>query len=181
MFTRWILERTSVIAMMHDDTKHHTTDKTSGQHLTGRAKLYAARMRLQNAADREDALEAVQEVVANLIGSEELAIFKTDRQKAAFWLYWSSGIEARKYPYLDAIREPLLDELFLGRPVFQEDHRQTLLASLPDPVSALVPIRVDGITAAVLVIFRLLPQKERFEALDRKICEEISAHGGRAL
>jgi len=167
--------------MTHDNTQEHAENKSSAQHLTGRAKLYAARMRLQNALDREDALEAIREVVANLIGAEELAVFKADKQKGALWLYWSCGVDPENYPYLDAIREPLLDQVLAGKSFFHGDQNREKLVSLHDPVSALVPIKIDRATAAVLVIFRLLPQKNQMEAVDRKICEAISAHGGRAL
>jgi transcriptional regulator with GAF, ATPase, and Fis domain len=181
MFTRWILERKYVTTMTNDNTQEYAEGKSSARHLTGRAKLFAARMRLQNALDREDALEAIREVVANLIGAEELAIFKADKQKAALWLYWSSGIDAEKYPYLDAIREPLLEEVLAGKSLFNGDQGREKLVSLPDPVSALVPIKIDQAVAGVLVIFRLLPQKDRLESEDRKMCEAISTYGGQAL
>jgi len=167
--------------MTNDNTQEYAEGKNLARHLTGRAKLSVARARLQNAIDREDALEAIREVVADLIGSEELAIFKADKQKAAMWFYWSSGIDAEKYPYLDAIREPLLEEVLAGKSLFRGDHGRDKLVSSPDPISAIVPIKIDHAVAGVLVIFRLLPQKDRLAAEDRKMCEAISAYGGQAL
>jgi len=167
--------------MTHDNKQEHAANKSSARQLNGRAKLFAARMRLQNALDREDALEAIREVVANLIGAEELAVFKADKQKGALWLYWSSGVDPEQYPYLDALQEPLLDEVLAGKSFFHGDENRERLVSLHDPVSALVPIKIDRAIAAVLVIFRLLPQKGQMELVDRKICEAISTYGGRAL
>ena len=44
------------------------------------SRLYAARMRLQNALDQADALDAIREIAGNLIGTEEIAIFKVDKK-----------------------------------------------------------------------------------------------------
>jgi hypothetical protein len=149
--------------------------------LTAEAKVYAARMRLQDAADQSDALEAIREVVANLLGSEQLALYKVDKKKAALWLYWSFGIDPNKYPVLDVIKEPHVETVLDRKVVVRGDHGHDRLLSTNDPVTALVPILVSGEVAAVLVIFRLLPQKAGFELADRQICEVISNFGGRAI
>src|SRR5690348_4536714 len=142
--------------------------------LTAEAKVYAARMRLQDAGDQSDALEAIREVVANLLGSEQLALYKVDKKKAALWLYWSFGIDPNKYPVLDVIKEPHLESVLDRKVVVRGDQGHDRLLSTHDPVTALVPILVSGEVAAVLVIFRLLPQKPGFELADRQICEVIS-------
>jgi len=149
--------------------------------LTAQAKLYAARMRLQDALDQADALEAIREVVANLMGSEQLAVYKVDKQKAALWLYWSFGIDPNKYAVLDVMREPHLEAVLDRKIVTRGDNGDDRLLSVDDPVTALVPILVGGEAAAVLVIFRLLPQKRIFEAVDRQICEVLSNCAGRAI
>jgi hypothetical protein len=149
--------------------------------LTAQAKVYAARMRLQAAQDQVDALEGIREIVANLMGSEELAVYKVDKQKAALWLYWSFGIDPNKYGVLDVIKQPLLEEVLAGTVVLRGDNGNEKLLSIADPVSALVPILVNGVAAAVLVIFRLLPQKPGLEAADREICEVLSNCAGRAI
>lgn len=149
--------------------------------LTAQAKVFAARMRLQDAGDQSDALEAIREVVANLLGSEQLALYKVDKKKAALWLYWSFGIDPNKYPVLDVIKEPHLESVLDRKVVVRGDQGHDRLLSTHDPVTALVPILVGGEVAAVLVIFRLLPQKPGFELADRQICEVISNFGGRAI
>jgi hypothetical protein len=155
-------------------------DKTSGagKHLVRdvaeRSKIYAAIIRLQDAANQADALEAVREITGNLIGSEEAAIFKIDNEKAVCWLYWYVGIDPNKHAFLDLTREPSLHEVFAGKIVFAGDHGAEKLLSMDHPVNALVPILVGGAITAVLVIFGLLPQKTCLDDVDREICEVLS-------
>ena len=120
-------------------------------------KVYAARMRLQKASDQADALEGIREIVANLLGSEEVALFRLDPKHAAFWLYWSFGIDPNKHVVLDILIEPSLAEVISGK-IWLRKAGESLL-SIDTRVSALVPIIVDNTTAAVLVIFNTFPQK----------------------
>jgi len=56
------------------------------QDVGDQAKVYAARMRLQNALDQADALDAIREIAGNLIGTEEVAVFKVDKKRSELWL-----------------------------------------------------------------------------------------------
>lgn len=156
-------------------------DGSQSADLTAQAKVYAARMRLQDARDQSDALEAIREIVANLLGCEQLALYKVDKQQAALWLYWSFGVDPNKYAVLDVIKEPHLETVLDRKIVVRGDQGHDRLLSTGDPVTAVVPIVVAGEVAAVLVIFKLLPQKSGFEIVDRQICEVISNFGGRAI
>jgi hypothetical protein len=145
------------------------------------AKVYAARMRLQNALDQADALDAIREIAGNLIGSEEVAVFKVDKKRSELWLYWSFGIDPNQHVVLDLRREPNLAPVLGGKPVFRSRQTKENLLSTDGPVSALIPILVDGIVAAVIVLFRLFPHKPGLEAVDREICEVLSNSAGRAI
>lgn len=142
-------------------------------------KIYAARMRLQNALDQADALEGIREIVANLLGSEELALFRLDSKHAALWLYWSFGVDPNKWVVLDALHDPLIADALNGTTVLLGGGRK--LKSVNTTVSALVPVIVDGSTAAVLVIFRLFTHKRGFDATDRELLNVISNCSGKAV
>jgi hypothetical protein len=137
-------------------------------------------MRLQNTLDQADALDAVREIAGNLIGSEEVAVFKVDKRRSELWLYWSFGIDPSKYVLLNIDEEPKLRSVLKGKAVFRKKGSENLL-STEDPVSALVPIIVDGATSAVIVLFRLFRHKPGIEPVDRQICEVLSHCAGRAV
>jgi hypothetical protein len=151
------------------------------QDIGDQAKLYAARMRLQNALDQADALDGIREIAGNLIGTEEVAVFKVDKKRSELWLYWSFGVDPNKHAVLDVDREPNLRQVLSGKPVFRQRMSHECLLSSDDPVNALVPILVDGTVVAVIVLFRLCPHKSGLEPVDHLICEVISNCSGRAI
>ena len=144
------------------------------------AKAHAARTRLQNAFDQADALEGIREVAANLIGCEEVAVFRIDRQPPKLWLYWSFGIEPAKYGVLDIEQGSPLEKVLRGKLVFRRPDCRLLPTD--DPVSALIPIfSANDDVCAVLVLFRLFAHKPEIEVADAAIYEVLSKFGGRAV
>src|SRR5579872_4664410 len=89
-------------------TGHETPERTLD--IGDQAKVYAARMRLQNALDQADALDGIREIAGNLIGTEEVAVFKVDKKRSELWLYWSFGVDPNKHSVLEVSREPRLKQ-----------------------------------------------------------------------
>jgi len=65
------------------------------------ASLYVAVTSVHGALDRPSVLSSVQEIVTNLIGSEEMAIFETDAAQGRLTLLASMGIEPGSYQGID--------------------------------------------------------------------------------
>ena len=151
------------------------------QDIGDQAKVYAARMRMQNALDQADALDGIREIAGNLIGTEEVAVFKVDKKRSELWLYWSFGVDPNKHAVLEVSREQKLKQVLSGKCVFRLRLSNENLLSTDDPVSALIPIRLDGSTVAVIVLFRLFPHKSGLDAVDHEICEVLSNCAGRAI
>jgi hypothetical protein len=163
------------------DSPAELEGKRSTLDVGAQAKVYAARMRLQNAVDQADALDAIREIAGNLIGTEEIAVFKVDKKRSELWLYWSFGVDPNKHSVLEVSREPKLKKVLGGKPVYRLKLSNENLLSTDDPVSALVPILVDGSPSAVIVLFRLFPHKPGIEPVDREICDVLSNCAGRAI
>src|SRR5258706_11226525 len=163
------------------DSPTELEDTRSAEDIGSQAKVYAARMRLQNAIDQADALDAIREIAGNLIGTEEIAVFKVDQKRSELWLYWSFGVDPNKHSVLEIRREPKLKQVLSGKPVYRLKLSNENLLSTDDPVSALVPILVDGNTCAVIVLFRLFPHKPGIQLVDREICDVLSNCAGRAI
>jgi hypothetical protein len=167
---------------MSDTANTSSDDKLARlRHVGDQAKIYAARMRLQTAVDQSDALDAIREIAGNLIGTEEIAVFKVDKKRSELWLYWSFGVDPNKHSVLEVSREPKLKQVLHGKSIFRLPLSKENLLSTDDPVSALIPIRIDGTTAAVIVLFRLFPHKSGLDAVDREICNLLSNGAGRAI
>lgn len=169
--------------LMHELIEKMGTDADQNltESLTARAKIYAARMRLQHTVDQADALDAIREIAANLMGCEELALYKVDHSKGALWLYWSFGIDPNTHAVLDATQEAALAEALTGKVMFPKQDKTGILLNAHSPVSAIVPISLSEVVVAVLVIFRLLPQKPGLDHADREVCQVLASCAGRAI
>ena len=102
------------------------------------AKVYAARMRLQNAIDQADALDAIREIAGNLIGTEEVAVFKVDKKRSELWLYWSFGVDPNKHSVLE-VRPRAQAEAGAQRQagISPASYRTKTCSPRDDPVNAL--------------------------------------------
>jgi hypothetical protein len=149
--------------------------------ITSQAAVYAARKRLQESVDQSDALEAIREIAANLMGTEEIAVYRVDETRFALWLYWSFGINPNRYPVLDTNRESNLRAAVEGKLLLRTDSKSPKLLSLTDAVNAIVPIVSNGVVSAVLIVFGLLAHKTCLDGVDRQICEVIANCASRAV
>jgi hypothetical protein len=143
-------------------------------------RLEAARRRLRESVGQADTIEAIREIVTNLLGCEEIGLFTVEQGNSA--LLWSFGIDPRRHGTLDA----LFKEAALHRVLQGEVHvAQVACEGQPHDASsalrAFVPIRRNGHTAAVLVMLKLLPQKLGFDEADINLVKLLSDESGRTL
>jgi nitrate/nitrite-specific signal transduction histidine kinase len=151
------------------------------QQNTDLASLYVASYRLHATLDRGEALAIVQDIICNLIGSEEIALFEADESAAGLSLVASLGIDPAPFRSVP-----------LGRGVIGRCARtgQMYLVGRDDDaglrpeeraMSACIPLHFDGRLLGAVAIFRLLPQKSGLVALDHELFELIATHAARAL
>lgn len=135
--------------MSHIPDLTEDEQQSSAKDVGHKAKVHAARMRLQQTHDQADALDAIREIAGNLIGTEQVAVFNADKERQELWLYWSFGIDPNKHCVLEVHHEPNIRQILEGKPVFRCAGPSRSLLSIEDPVSALVPIVINGNVCAV--------------------------------
>jgi hypothetical protein len=145
------------------------------------ANLYVASYRLHGTLSRKEVLDTIQEIVANLIGSEEAALFEMDAEGRALKLAAAFGIGPERRHTI-----PLGDGL-IGRAA------QTGEIYVADPdapaeghdgekhLTACIPLVLDGRVSGAIAIFRLLPQKAGVEDVDRELFDLLATHAATAL
>ncbi len=131
--------------------------------------------------NREDALEAIRDIVTNLLGSEEIALFSVEKGRAVLSLYWSFGIDAVRHRTLLASEHPVLRRVIEGEPYLGGAFAAQQHTDLLNAFNALVPIRWGSQTVAVLAIRSLLPQKTGLEESDIQLLRFLSGEAGKAL
>jgi len=162
-----------------NDKNNVCAAKSSGADPMNDARLGAARQRLAESRGQEDAIEGLREVVANFLGSEEIGLFQVDRRTGTFQIYWSFGIHLDKYDLLRALGDTGLQCVMRGECFVERAARDRSGAMAKAQV--FVPIRAANQTIAILVIFRLLPQKVAFDDSDMELCKFLSDEAAKPL
>ncbi|GAC1352789.1 MAG: GAF domain-containing protein [Polyangiales bacterium] len=143
------------------------------------ASLYAAAHRLHEAKDRDDVLAAVQEIITNLIGSEQMGVFQLSPGGQALSLVDSMGIVKDRYLSIP------LGTGVIGRAVASGEtyvsSRDDLQKADEGDVCVCIPLKSEDHVTGAIAIFRLLPQKLAVEPTDLELFEFLSTHVSHAL
>jgi GAF domain-containing protein len=142
-------------------------------------RLTTARKRLAESVNQEDAVEGLREIVANLLGCEEIGLFKVDPVSRAFSVCWSFGADLENYDLLKALGKAGRQQVMRGECHLAVEDRDR--ASGMAKGQAFVPIRVENQTIGVLAILRLLPQKAAFDAHDLELFKLLSEEAATPL
>ncbi len=136
--------------------------------------LYVALRRLHGGLNRGEILSALQEIVVNLVGSEELAIFERqgDRLVAAS----SMGVAPEQ------LRDVPLGSGPIGRAAAEGRILVADAGAADGPgLSACVPLKLGEEVVGAIAIFRLLGQKTGIGEGDRELFEVLATHAALAL
>jgi chemotaxis protein CheD len=143
--------------------------------------LEVAQKRLWESTDQSDALEAIREIVTNLLGSEEIAVFKVEQEGTVLSLFWAFGIDPERHEKLDAWRSPVLQRVIEGEPYLEGAFEEGENGSPVAGFKTLVPLRLASQTVAVLAIRQLLLQKTCFDESDLQLLRLLSEDAGKVL
>jgi len=146
---------------------------------TSDLRLAAARERLAESRDQQDAIDGLREIVANLLGSEEIGLFRVDRSSSTFHVFWSFGIDLENYDLLRTLGDAGLQRVMRGECHVELGTRDG--SGSAGKAQAFVPIRLASQTIAVLAILRLLPQKLAFDRSDMDLFKLLSSEAAQPL
>ncbi len=144
------------------------------------ANLYVASYRLHGTLDRGEVLQAIHEIIINLVGSEELAIFELDAARGELKLLSSFGIDESRYATLPLDDSAIARTVQTGEMFLHEPPPN----SASSPVSSLttcVPLKLGEQVIGVIAVFRMLPQKPQLVSVDRELFALLGTHAAIAL
>lgn len=133
------------------------------------ANLYVASYQLHGTVDRDAVLAAIQEIIVNLIGSEEFVIFERELGGGVMAPLASFGVDDP----LTILREPHVAAALRGG--------ETWVAEQPSDLTACVPLKLDGRVTGLIAIRRLLAHKSGLEPLDHELFDLLATHAAMAL
>lgn len=153
--------------------------KPDGSDSMNEFRLQAARRRMAESGDPEDALEGLREIAANFLGSEEIGLFPVDHGAATLHASWSFGIDLEKYDLRLALGEAGMRQVMRGQyHIVFSDHDHS---DVKGKAQAFIPIRCAGETVAIVAILRLLPHKHAFDRWDVELFKILSDEAGAPL
>lgn len=141
------------------------------------ANLYVASYRLHGTLDRKEVIDTLQEIIANLIGSEEAGLYDLNAAKQSLELVASFGLAPDAHRSVPLASGRLgqaarSGEIFVAEPGSGE---------VEGGLTACIPLKLDGKVTGAIAIYRLLPQKSGFEEVDRELFELLATHAATAL
>jgi GAF domain len=144
-------------------------------------RLQATSTRLIQAVEQGHVFEAIGEIIGNLIGTEEAAIFLYCAAQQALSPVWSTGVSE------EILRQFALGVGLVGRAAHegasQFRHRQPAAPLLPceENLTACVPLKLDREVIGVIVILGLLPHKNRLDWVDFELLKLLETYGAVAV
>jgi hypothetical protein len=148
------------------------------------ANLYVASYRLHETLDRQEVIKSLQEILANLVGSEEMVLFELDREQQCLHLVASHGIQPEAYETVPIDRGRIGAAVRSGE-TFVVDASAEPSAIPAEPLeqhlTACIPLKLEGRVTGAIAVFRLLPQKPGVESLDYEIFDLLGSQAAMAL
>lgn len=142
------------------------------------ASLYVASYQLHSTLDVRSVVRHIREMLHQLVGAQVFAVYFADETTRALGPIVTQGVEGETLPKVAA------GQGHIGRAFTTGE--TTVAASIIDTTDydaplACIPMRVEERVVGVIALFRLLPQKRRFEPLDFELFKLLGAHAATAL
>jgi transcriptional regulator with GAF, ATPase, and Fis domain len=145
------------------------------------ANLYVASYQLHSTLDFNESLKIILEIVMNLIGAEEFSIMMLDEKTNELTIVAQEGMgpEARASVKLG---EGTIGAAARSGESFYRDGDPTDLAGV-DYLHPLVviPLKIKDHVIGVIVIYKLLVQKQEFSNVDYELFSMLAGHAATAL
>lgn len=142
------------------------------------ANLYIASYQLHSTLDIKEVLTIIMEVIINLIGAEQFALFLFDEKSNILKSVASEGID--DLPIIKFGEGVIGEAAKSGTEYFKEDMS---VQGTPDPNDPLVciPMKIKERVIGTIVIYKLLTQKDSFNDLDYEMFSMLAGHTATAI
>jgi GAF domain-containing protein len=149
---------------------------------TDLVRLTVAGQRLASSVQRDEILSTIEEIVVDLIGSEELAIFElpeVDGDADSLHLVHIRGIAAN-IPRLAPAAGPIRYALGVGQTLVARSRRRGA-DDVDGGLTAAIPLKLDGHVTGAIAIFGLVEHKDALAPVDHELFEVLSRQAAMAL
>lgn len=147
------------------------------------ANLYVASYQLHSTLDFREVIQIVQEIVINLVGAESFAILLLDEKTNELKTIASEGEDVM--PGIERISTSLADGVLggvarTGESYYINHDLEGGKVTIEKPLAA-VPLKIKEHVIGLVVIYKLLQQKDSFSAVDYELFSLLAAHAATAI
>jgi chorismate mutase len=142
--------------------------------------LYVACQRLHSTLDRTEVLLTVREIIVNLIGCEEFALF-TLLPDGRLRRVDSLGLAPGVFESLPPGSGLIARTVQTGEVCLRGESDSGGVTPAEANLTACIPLKRDGTLTGAIALFRLLPQKFEIQELDRELFRLLETHLALAL
>ncbi len=143
------------------------------------ANLYIASHQLHSTLDYKEVLRIILEIVINLVGAETFGIMLLDEKHNEMVTVAAEGIEPQEIENIKIGNGTVGEVAAAGESYFAEDLNREAI-DLNNPV-ACVPLKIKEDVIGLLVIYKLLSQKDCFKNIDFELFNLLAGHAATAI
>src|ERR1700693_13346 len=145
------------------------------------ANLFVAVYRLHGTLDKKEILSIIQEIIINLVGSEEIAIFDCDMATKKMNLASSYGINQNSFRNVSSGSGVFGKVIRSGEAFHITALEESDREAYEENLTACIPLKFEGKVIGLIAIFRLLQHKSELEEVDRELFDLLALHAAMAL
>ncbi len=143
------------------------------------ANLYIASYQLHSTLDFKEVLQIILEIVINLIGAEEFGVLLLDEKTNRLEPVASEGIKKTEMPSI-AVGEGIIGESVKTGENYFIESMEGYQRDFSEPLVC-IPLKIKEHVIGVIVIYKLLVQKDQFNDVDYELFTLLAGHAATAV
>ena len=143
------------------------------------ANLYIASFQLHSTLDFKEVLQIILEIVINLIGAEEFGVLLLDEKTNQLEPVAAEGIDPSELPSIEA-GQGIIGEAARSGENYFIDSMKFYQRDFEKPLVC-IPLKIKEHVIGVIVIYKLLVQKDEFNSVDYELFTLLAGHAATAV
>lgn len=143
------------------------------------ANLYIASYQLHSTLDFKEVQQVILEIVINLIGAEEFSIMLLDETTNKLTSVACEGLDNSELPQIE-LGEGIIGEMAKTGENYFIDEPEGYTRDFHHPLVC-IPLKIKEHVIGVIVIYKLLVQKEKFTDVDYELFTLLAGHAATAI
>jgi len=143
------------------------------------ANLYIATYQLHSTLDFRDVLKIISEIIINLIGGEEFALYLLDENTGRLQAVSVEGFGLEQLPTF-RLGEETPGSVAVSGESFYAGQLSDFASSFEQPL-ACIPLKIKERVIGVIAVYKLFTQKTRFADIDYELFTLLAGHAATAI